>query len=522
MAKIAYVLLAHRDPGALIRQARRLTAAGDCVALHYDARAPRAEYEALRAALAGQPNITFARRRIRCGWGQWSLVRASLETLRVARDVFPRATHFFLISGDCMPVKSAEFIHDSLDRMPCDHIESHDFFRTDWIKTGWTEDRLIYRHIFNERRQRRLFYAMHAVQKHLGLRRALPDGLAIHIGSQWWCLRAATVDMIFEFLRANPAVARFFRTTWIPDEILFQTLVRHLVPRGEIRNRTPTFLIFSDYGMPVTFYNDHYDMLLAQDAFFARKISPEATDLKSRLGALYAQEGQTFAISDEGRAQYAFLTAEGREGRRFAPRFWEAESRIGRHRQLLILSCSKWSVARRLAARIQAETGIRAVGYLFNDPHEDLPELRDMPGGAIRHRRVLMRMLYDAIGADRLAICVDPSSIDIIQDFFRDQADTRLLEIQCTRDDADLTEQARRQGLIGAHTGAARCAEVVATLRNQLAHHSERLATAHLAPHHHLEETAPEAANLRALRGFLGISDQSAVAILTPGGLFDG
>ncbi len=30
---------------------------------------------------------------------------------------------------------------------------------------------------------------------------------------------------------------RFFRTTWIPDETFFQTIVRHLVPEAEIRSR---------------------------------------------------------------------------------------------------------------------------------------------------------------------------------------------------------------------------------------------------------------------------------------------
>ncbi len=83
---------------------------------------------------------------------------------------------------------------------------------------------------------------------------------------------------------------RFFRTTWIPDETFFQTLVRHLVPGTEIDTRTLTFLMFTDYGMPVTFYNDHYDLLLSQDFLFARKISAEATELKNRLGALYAAE----------------------------------------------------------------------------------------------------------------------------------------------------------------------------------------------------------------------------------------
>ena len=104
------------------------------------------------------------------------------------------------------------------------------------------------------------------------------------IGSQWWCLRRATIEAILEFIRDRPDVIRFFRTTWIPDETFFQTLVRHLVPEAQIRSRSLTFLMFSDYGMPVTFYNDHFDMLLAQDFLFARKISPEATDLKTKLG----------------------------------------------------------------------------------------------------------------------------------------------------------------------------------------------------------------------------------------------
>ena len=96
------------------------------------------------------------------------------------------------------------------------------------------------------------------------------------IGSQWWCLRRRTIEAILRMTRERRDVMRFFRTTWIPDETFFQTLVRHLVPDAEIRTRTLTFLMFTDYGMPVTFYNDHYDLLLGQDYLFARKISPEA------------------------------------------------------------------------------------------------------------------------------------------------------------------------------------------------------------------------------------------------------
>jgi hypothetical protein len=41
MARIAYILLCHKNPDAVVAQARQLTAAGDCVAIHFDARAPK-------------------------------------------------------------------------------------------------------------------------------------------------------------------------------------------------------------------------------------------------------------------------------------------------------------------------------------------------------------------------------------------------------------------------------------------------------------------------------------------------
>ncbi len=358
MAKIAYILLTHKDPLGVIAQAERLTAAGDFVAIHYDANAKRADFDRIRTALRGNPSVTFAAKRLKCGWGAWSLVDATLLAVQAAVDAFPRATHFYMLSGDCMPIKSAEYAHDFLDRNDVDFIESFDFFNSDWIKTGIKSERLIYRHYFNERTHKGLFYASMQWQKKLGLARAIPADLAIQIGSQWWCLRRRTVEWVLDFAKRRKDVMRFFRTTWIPDETFFQTLVRHLVPQDEIQTRTLTFLMFTDYGMPLNFYNDQYDLLISQDYLFARKISPDAKDLKERLGNLYAAEGVRFPISNEGRRLFQFLSGRGRIGRRFAPRFWEAEASLGRERTLMIVVCKKWHVAKRLVDRIREVTGL--------------------------------------------------------------------------------------------------------------------------------------------------------------------
>lgn len=523
MAKIAFILLCHKDPEAIIKQAQRLTAKDDYMSIHFDARAPKAAYDRIRKALDGNERVTFAKKRIKCGWGAWSLVQATLNAVEAAVDAFPKATHFYMLSGDCMAIKSAEYAHEFLDENEADFIESFDFFESDWIKTGIQAERLIYRHYFNERENKRLFYAAMNLQKKLGLEREIPHDLQIMIGSQWWCLRRRTIEWILDFTRERKDVMRFFRTTWIPDETFFQTLVRHLVPEEEIQCRTLTFLVFSDYGMPVNFYNDHYDLLLSQDYLFARKISAEAQELKRRLGVLYSSDGAEFQISNEGRSLYHFLTNRGREGRRFAPRFWENEGTLGRDREMLIVVCKKWHVAKRLVWRIQQLTNIPAVEYLFNEEACGLPDLGGIQSTMSkrhRHRRALMRMLFDYYDTDRLLVCIDPANVDLLQDFYGDRSVTRLLEVQCNFTDEYLAGHAKRVGLAGKHTKPDALRRLLPTIRNDVLFESEAIRDAQFPNYGQIREWESPDQNAKLIEAFLQVPPETALEIARTDHLF--
>ena len=513
MAKIAYILLCHKDPDAVIKQAERLTAAGDYMAIHFDANADAAHFKQIKTALDDNPSVTFAHRRIRCGWGEWSLVQATLYAVESAVKAFPRATHFYMLSGDCMAIKTAEYVHNFLDENDADFIESFDYFESDWIKTGFKEERLIYRHFFNERTQKKRFYTSFQMQQRLGLTRKIPADIDVMIGSQWWCLRRRTIEWVLNFTRERWDVMRFFRTTWIPDETFFQTVVRHVVPESEIRSRTLTFLLFSDYGMPVTFYDDHYDLMLSQDFLFARKISPEAIDLKRRLGLLYAAQNVQFQISNEGTSLFKFLTGRGRIGRRFATRFWETESTLGRNRELLIIICKKWHVAKRMLERIRQMTNVPAIEYLFNEEHSPLPDLGGIQTTLekrTRHRRALMRMLFDYYETDRLIVCMDPGNIDLLQDFAGDRSITRMLEINCTFTDEYLVGHAMRVGLAGEQTSAETIERLLPTIRNDIVFESDRIRDADFEHLERIEESADLDHNTRALARFLSVPEDKA------------
>ena len=516
MANIAFILLCHKDPDAIIRQALSLTAVGDCIAIHFDSRAPAAAYKTIQNALGDNPRVAFAKKRVKCGWGEWSLVQATLHAIEAAVEAFPRATHFYMLSGDCQAIKTAEYVHDYLDRTDCDFIESFDFFASDWIKTGMKAERLIYRHYLNERNNKWLFYQSLEFQKRFKLTREIPEDLEVMIGSQWWCLRRQTIEAILAFVKARPDVRRFFRTTWIPDETFFQTLVRHLVPETEIDCRTLTFLMFSDYGMPVSFYNDHFDLLKSQDSLFARKISPEAVELKRRLGALYADDSAQFQISDEGRNLFQFLTGRGHIGRRFASRFWETESTLGRHRKLMIVVCKKWHVAKRMLEQIRQATNVPAIEYLFSEEHTALPDLGGIQatlGKRTRHRRALMRVLFDYFKTDEMIICLDPSNLDLMHDFGSDRSTTKFLEIKCEFSDDSLIGHAKRVGLAGEQTPQDTLERLLPTIRGDITFESDRIRDEDFEHHCIVSQTAPTEDNAEQIAQFLDIHMDKAIDI---------
>ncbi len=470
VTQICYILLCHKSPASVIAQVRMLTGAGDRVVIHVDLNAPKAMEPEVRAAFADDPRVAFARR-VRCGWGEWSLVEASLNGLRAGVEAFPEATHFYLISGDCMPIKSAASIRARLAAEGRDHIEVNDYFDSGWIKVGLKEERLIYRHWFNERTRKWLFYAALTVQQKLGLRRPLPQGLRIMVGSQWWCLRRSTAEALLAFVSKRRSVMRFFRTTWIPDETFFQTLVHHLVPRAEIVPRPPTFLLFSDYGMPVNFHDDHYELLVGQDSFFARKLSPRAKALKARLTALYASDEVAQGSGSGGLKYFEYLATRGRVGQRYAPRFWEELARLGAQRSVLLVVCKKWHVAKRYAQALGSAAGMPAYGYIFNEADAWLPDMGGLGSTVekrLRHRLAFLRVLSELSGGDRLAFCVDPASHEIFQELRGDGCDLRVLQIRCEFTDGYLRGHAERMGLGIDALAPDKQDELIVTLRENI------------------------------------------------------
>lgn len=454
MAKIAFLLMAHKDPHWVIDQARALSVHGDFVSIHYDGNAPEAEFAEIRAALKDNANVAFARR-VRCGWGEWSLVKATLNLIKTTMRASKGVTHYFLMSGDCFPTKSRSYFDTYLTH-EYDVIESHDFFDSEWIRTGLKEDRLIYRHWFNERKRRWWFYATLNAQRWLRWQKPLPEGVPVRIGSQWWALRASTVEKIMALLKERRDLTKFFRTSWIPDETLFQTLVAHVTPADEIWREPATHLLFSDYGLPVVFHADHEDLLRAHDKPMARKISRHAIGLRTKLLDVFRQFEPERAEGSGNTGLYQYLTWRGRTGQRYRKRFWEKAIGARRDVELLIVTAKLWHIGKEVEVAIARETGLRRLGYLFD---EDAP--LDVPIGNLQtglfkrdqHRRAMLNMIIDALDENRLLLAIDPTRRDVIEDLAEKVGSVKLLSIDRPLNDAYVDGHAERAGLLRHNSG---------------------------------------------------------------------
>lgn len=364
---VGFVMLAHTALHRAAEVAHAIADEGCPVVIHVDKRTPRAEFERLKGLIAGAPLLSLSRR-LRCDWGTWSLVQASREATEQLLAENPGIGHVMLISGACLPIKPLGELKTFLAAHPgTDFIESVTVEDVPWTAGGLSEERFTLSFPFAWKRHRRLFDMWVDFQRTTGMRRRMPAGLEPHLGSQWWCLSRKTLERILTD-RSRPALDRYFRRVWIPDESYFQSLVRFYGTKVE--SRSLTLSKFDFQGKPHVFYDDHLGLLADSPSFFARKIWPGArllydTFLRGEPVRGPVSSGLPGAFADRIFGEAVSQRTAGRPGLAMAGRFPREGFENG-------VTAAPYAVFNGFAEVfadfpdwIAAETGSRAHGRLF-------------------------------------------------------------------------------------------------------------------------------------------------------------
>lgn len=363
---VGFVMLAHTALHRAAQVIRVLSKQGCPVVVHIDRRTPKNEFDAFAQSISDLPNVQLAPRR-RCEWGTWSLVEVSRDAATTLLEN-PEVSHVCLISGACLPIKPMTALREMLARAPnTDFVESVKIEEVPWTQGGLSHERFTFSFPFAWKRRRRLFDLWVEVQRALGRRRRVPDGVDPHMGSQWWCLTRATLETILNDPRRKQ-LDRYFRRVWIPDESYFQTLVR-LYDR-QVESVSPTLSKFDYKGKPHVFYDDHLILLRQTQAIFARKIWPGANRLYRAFLAVEAEgipaRPSTQVHIDRAFAQAVTRRTRGRPGLIMSSRYpVDPRERVQtaepytvfQGHDALFPGFARWA---------EAETGWQTHGHLFD------------------------------------------------------------------------------------------------------------------------------------------------------------
>lgn len=273
----AYIVSAYKRPDLLFRLIDAL--GGAPVAVHVDKKSD--VMPVVRDGASRRSNVTLLRRHV-CHWGMFGHVRASLEGM--AWFMGTQADYAILLTGQCYPLKTQAGIQAGLDGLGGRSILEHTAFpKPEWMR----DDRGGYRRLDR-------FYLKLPIRGgprafKIGERR-IPLGLHPYGGGSYWCLSRACVGYVLDFLSEHPSVKRFFRTTLIPDEMFFQTILANSPHRESLVDARIHHLDFSGGGAnPATLTREDLPRVLASDAWFGRKFE-DAAVLDAIDAALLARQ----------------------------------------------------------------------------------------------------------------------------------------------------------------------------------------------------------------------------------------
>lgn len=264
---ITYIILAHDDPVRVEFLADNLLSQDPTgqVIIHFDRKSDKKKFNYLAETYDSEERCHILKKRVRCGWGLWGLVEASLRALQYAQDTHP-TDYYYLLSEYCFPTQPLqtlkEFLYSSNGKS---FIEIND---SNWIQAGIREDRYLYYHFLDKRRFPKLHRWCYLLQKSLGLKKSVPDNLDVKFGSQWWCLHASAVQKVLEKNETVTNITKLLKYAWIPDECYFQTIINTKDKSERHINKTLTYYKFDQNGKALKVENINK---IPQGYFFARK-----------------------------------------------------------------------------------------------------------------------------------------------------------------------------------------------------------------------------------------------------------
>lgn len=288
--KIAILMLCHTLP----QQINDFIEKFDCNCfdfhLHVDKKSE------IQPSIKKRDNIFFVPddKRVDVRWGRFSQVEATLILIEQALQTVSY-DYFWLCSGQDFPIKKDTEIKEFFRRKDCNFISlfssrnnpincvinTQRDKRCEIVYPSWMIGKAYW--------QRGIKKLYNIITGGTGytfpfIRRRPPEGLNLFFGSQWWCINRSTMEWITGYVKEHRSIIDYFRTTLVPDESFFHTLVMN----SPYSNNVSCNLVYMDWtekkGSPKVLTIRDYEKMLASGKLLVRKVdSIRYPDLYKKL-----------------------------------------------------------------------------------------------------------------------------------------------------------------------------------------------------------------------------------------------
>ena len=246
---VCFLLLTHRSP----EQVKRLVdVVAPCqVLVHLDAHAGRqvwAEFQEL-ADEYGQLDLV---ERTATGWGSWGLVQATLNGLERALDL--DCTHIVKMTGQDYPIRPIEEIAAFCKQSPASSWIPHDEIPVSFLaeKDGGVA------------RTKHWHMAVRGHAVSVPMNRRPPEGVTPFYGQAQLVMSMPLARWLVAEVRRRPELVRFFRRTWMPNELFIPSLAMTSPMAADVSGANLWFTDWSAGGShPKVFGREDIDELTA-------------------------------------------------------------------------------------------------------------------------------------------------------------------------------------------------------------------------------------------------------------------
>ncbi len=263
--RLAHLILVHNNPEQLERLLKKMVYSNSDVYIHIDKKADQTQFEYLLSL----PNVFFIKNRKSVGWGNYSMVDATLVSMQEILDSQKIYSHINLMSGQDYLLKRIE------------EIEAFYFANSDKsfiaylsINTEWQDakKRLVKYNLGDLTIP--LKVVAQIIVNVVFPDRKIPENFEPYGRSQWITITPSCIRYVLEILKEKPEVLNFFKWTWAVDEIIFQTILLNSPFKETIVNENKRYIKFENNELnPKILKTADADNLLKSGKFFARKFS---------------------------------------------------------------------------------------------------------------------------------------------------------------------------------------------------------------------------------------------------------